>query len=131
MGEATELKERANDCVRRKQTQEAVKLYEEGLATLGRCTGHPMLKAESDQVQALKAVLHGNLAQCMLNLQLYRRAIEAATECLKLDESNLKALHRRSQAYEALREYEEALRDAVNLKRLGGGALGADEAEKR
>merc|ERR1712129_7770 len=41
------------------------------------------------------------------------------------------ALHRRSQAHEQLREYEEALADALSLKKLGGGGIDLRELEKR
>ncbi|CAK0828882.1 unnamed protein product [Prorocentrum cordatum] len=97
--------------------------YEEGLGTLARGDGKPMITDERQQVTALKATLHSNIAQCMLSLELFRRAADAATECLKLDEAHAKALHRRSQAHEALREWEEALRDALRLRELGGGGL--------
>lgn len=129
--EATALKEKANACVKRKQHQEAVALYEEGLAVLDRCRGQPMLREESQQVDGLKAVLHSNISQCMLSLELYRRAVEAAGKCLELDPSNAKALHRKSQAHEALREYEDALKDALQLRKIGGGGLKEKEVEER
>merc|ERR1711957_48331 len=109
----------------------AVKLYEQGLAVLAKCKGQPMLNEESTRVDALAAQLHGNLAQCMLNLKLYQRAIDAATDCLAVDKSNAKALHRRSLAFEHLREWDEALRDAVALKKLGGGSFDPKELETR
>mmetsp|Transcript_77548 Transcript_77548/g.209621 ORF Transcript_77548/g.209621 Transcript_77548/m.209621 type:complete len:262 (+) Transcript_77548:73-858(+) len=121
--EATEHKEKGNACVKKRQFNEAVRHYEEGLGTLARGDGKPMITDERQQVTALKATLHSNIAQCMLSLELFRRAADAATECLKLDEAHAKALHRRSQAHEALREWEEALRDALRLRELGGGGL--------
>mmetsp|Transcript_84950 Transcript_84950/g.245626 ORF Transcript_84950/g.245626 Transcript_84950/m.245626 type:complete len:339 (+) Transcript_84950:49-1065(+) len=129
--EATELKERANAFVKREKHQEAVKLYEKGLEVLKRSEGHPMLREEFEQVKALRAVLHCNIAQCMLSLELYRRAIDAATSCLELDKENTKALHRRSRAYESLREWEDALRDLLALKKLGGGGIDPKKLEKR
>jgi len=129
--EATELKERANILFKQAKYNEAVKCYEEGLAVLDRCKNEPMLREELDAVRSLKVVLHCNLAQCLLDSQLYRRAIAAATECLKLDEENVKALYRRSKAFEALKEYQDALKDALALKKLGGGGLKASDVEKR
>jgi len=68
----------------------------------------------------------------MLNLKLYRRAIGAVAECLAIDESNVKALYRRSLAYEAVKEYESALRDMLAVVKLGGGpGLDAASMEKR
>jgi len=80
---------------------------------------------------SLKSVLYCNAAQSLLKLELYRRALEASTECLKLDANNVKALHRRSQAHEALREYKEACNDAISVQKLGGGSLSKDEINKR
>mmetsp|Transcript_40323 Transcript_40323/g.128139 ORF Transcript_40323/g.128139 Transcript_40323/m.128139 type:complete len:267 (-) Transcript_40323:202-1002(-) len=129
--EATALKEKGNGHVKQKQFGEATKCYEEGLAVLGKSQGYPMLREEQERVSALRAVLHSNVAQCMLSQKLYRRAVDAATECLEIDEGNAKALHRRSQAHEALREYQDALKDALALKKLGGGGLDVDKLEKR
>jgi len=129
--EASGLKDQANAQVKQKEPQEAVKLYEQGLEVLSRSDGHPMLRDEKSQADALKAVLYSNIAQCMLTQQLYRRAVDSASECLKLDADNTKALHRRSQAYEALKEYEEALRDAIALQKLGGGGLDMKALQRR
>eukprot|EP00434_Breviolum_minutum_P004786 symbB.v1.2.004216.t1/scaffold215.1/size331178/9 len=55
--------------------------------------------------------------QCFLSQQLYRRAIEAADSCLKLDPDHVKALHRRSLAFEAIHSYAAALLDLETLRR--------------
>eukprot|EP00927_Polykrikos_kofoidii_P060981 TRINITY_DN55874_c0_g1_i1.p1 TRINITY_DN55874_c0_g1~~TRINITY_DN55874_c0_g1_i1.p1 ORF type:complete len:291 (-),score=52.99 TRINITY_DN55874_c0_g1_i1:432-1244(-) len=129
--EASLLKEKGNTSVKQKNFNEAVKIYEQGIAELTRCDGYPMIRDEEKQVQALKALLHSNIAQCMLNLQLYQRAVQACTDCLGLDEANVKALHRRSLAHEALKEYEDALRDALALRKLGKIGLDSNTIEKR
>eukprot|EP00401_Gymnodinium_catenatum_P017312 CAMPEP_0117551424 /NCGR_PEP_ID=MMETSP0784-20121206/49185_1 /TAXON_ID=39447 /ORGANISM="" /LENGTH=281 /DNA_ID=CAMNT_0005348465 /DNA_START=61 /DNA_END=903 /DNA_ORIENTATION=- len=129
--EAIGLKAKGNAFVAQKAYSDAVKFYEEALNVLGKCEGFPMLKSEDQQVTSLKATLHANLAQCMLNLELPRRAVEAATKCLQVDASNMKALHRRSLANEELKHYYEALRDAVVLQDLDGGGLDLLVLEKR
>ncbi|CAL1148134.1 unnamed protein product, partial [Cladocopium goreaui] len=58
--------------------------------------------------------------RCFLSQELYRRAIEAADSCLKLDPDHLKALHRRSLAFEAIHSYQAALLDLQALRRLQG-----------
>jgi tetratricopeptide (TPR) repeat protein len=120
---ATKLKEEGNAHVKRKCFNDAVSAYERAVAILDKADGHPVLRKEVEQMISLKATLFGNMAQCLLNLELFRRAVEAATASLALDEQNPKVLHRRSQAYEALRNYGEALDDALALHRLGGGGL--------
>mmetsp|Transcript_105635 Transcript_105635/g.297154 ORF Transcript_105635/g.297154 Transcript_105635/m.297154 type:complete len:262 (-) Transcript_105635:209-994(-) len=120
---AQKLKEQANALVKGKKFNEAVPLYENAIATLDKADGHPMLRQEVEQMIALKALLYSNLAQSLLSVELFRRAVDAATECLRIDETNVKALYRRSQAYEALRKYDDALHDHEELQRLGGGGL--------
>lgn len=128
---ATKLKEEANALVKRKQYNEAVDRYERGIAILDKADGHPMLRQEVEQMVALKAVLYSNAAKCLLDLELFRRAAEAASGCLQLDTSNAKALHRRSRAREALRDWDGALADAVALQKVGGGELPPEELEAR
>eukprot|EP00929_Paragymnodinium_shiwhaense_P116002 TRINITY_DN8522_c0_g1_i1.p1 TRINITY_DN8522_c0_g1~~TRINITY_DN8522_c0_g1_i1.p1 ORF type:complete len:274 (+),score=101.19 TRINITY_DN8522_c0_g1_i1:63-884(+) len=128
---ATKLKDEANALVKKKQHNEAVSLYERGVAILDKADGHPMLRDEVEQIVKLKSVLYGNMAQCLLNLELYRRALTAATSSLEVDEDNVKSLHRRSQAREALKEWKGALEDAEKLKVLGGGALSPEELAGR
>mmetsp|Transcript_87746 Transcript_87746/g.183424 ORF Transcript_87746/g.183424 Transcript_87746/m.183424 type:complete len:292 (-) Transcript_87746:163-1038(-) len=128
--EAQEHKEKANACFGKKNYLEAVKNYEKALETLNRGDEFKMLAVERDEVNALKAVVWCNTALCRLRQSLYDRAIDAATECLKLDKENTKALHRRSQAYEKQGQLEEALQDSAKLKKLGDGHLTAKESEE-
>lgn len=118
---AKKAKDEGNACVKRKQYNEAVKMYDSGVATLDLADGKPMLRQEVEEMVALKATLYSNMAQCLLSLELFRRASEAATSCLSLDEGNAKALHRRSLAKEALRDIKGALDDALALQALGDG----------
>jgi len=89
-----------------------------------------MMADERDKTDALKAVIWCNIALCRIHQDLYDRAIDAATECLRLDKENTKALHRRSQAHEKLGQLEEALSDSTKLKKLGDGHLNAKESEE-
>lgn len=128
---ATKLKEQGNECVKKKKYNDAVALYEEGVASLDKGDGRPILRSQRHEIVKLRAVLLCNVSQCFLSLELWRRSIDAATACLKVDNDNVKALHRRCQAYEALREWEPALLDATLLQRLGGGGLDAVALQER
>eukprot|EP00927_Polykrikos_kofoidii_P072107 TRINITY_DN68261_c0_g1_i1.p1 TRINITY_DN68261_c0_g1~~TRINITY_DN68261_c0_g1_i1.p1 ORF type:complete len:273 (+),score=65.58 TRINITY_DN68261_c0_g1_i1:98-916(+) len=127
----TKMKDQGNACFKQKKYNEAVRCYEQGIATLDKADGKPMLRQEVEQMVALKTVLYCNMAQSLLNLELYRRAVESATACLALDEANTKALYRRSLAREALREHAEALKDMMALSDLGGGDLQQDVLKQR
>jgi tetratricopeptide (TPR) repeat protein len=128
---AKKSKDQGNELVKKKKHEEAVRCYESGIAVLDKADGHPMLRQEVEDMIALKSVLYGNVAQCLLSQELYRRAIDAATTCLQLDEANAKALFRRSSAHEGLRAYGDALKDMIALQKLGGGALTPEALEKR
>lgn len=78
---ALKLKQEGNDLVRSKKFQEAVKCYEAAIAALDIEGGEKVLLSS----------LHANLALCYLNLELYRRAQDAATQSLDLDPWNTKA----------------------------------------
>lgn len=146
---ATGLKNDANAHVKEQRFAEAVSLYEKAIAVLDKADGHPMMREEVEQMVVLKSVLYANVAQCMLNQKLFRRAVEAATSSLNLDEGNVKALHRRSQAHEALakstkalsdagkvqlghrHQWQKALDDALAVQKLGGGGLSPEALEAR
>lgn len=128
---ATGLKNDANAHVKGQRFGEAVTTYEKALAILDRAEGHPMLRDEVEQMQTLRSVLYANVAQCLLSQKLYRRAVEAASSCLKIEEGNTKALNRRSQAYEGLLKYPQALADMLSLQKLGGGGLSPEAMEAK
>jgi len=115
---AAGLKEEGNSLVKKKLYNDAVQRYEKGIDILDKADGQPILRQEVEQMIQMKAVLFSNIAQCMINLELWRRANEAATASLKLDEANVKALNRRSRAREALRDYAGALNDAIAQQSL-------------
>lgn len=128
---ATKMKEDANACMKRKDCAAAARTYGEAVTVLDRADGYPMLRTEVEAMIKLKAVLLSNQAQAYLSDELYSRAVTAASNCLLVDEANVKALHRRSLANEKLRRYDLAVNDAVALRNLGGGGLPADDLEKR
>lgn len=128
---ASDLKEQANTQVKAKKHSDAISLYERGIAILDQADGKPMLRQEVEDMVALKATLYGNVAQCLLSQELFRRAADAASKCLELDPNNTKALYRRSLARESLRRWGPALEDMVKLQELGGGSLTKQALEAR
>ncbi|CAK8990634.1 unnamed protein product [Durusdinium trenchii] len=117
---ATKQKEQGNAAVQRKAFGEAITAYGQAIQILDKADGHPVLRSEGEQMVVLKATLYSNTSQCYLSQELYRRAIDAADACLKLDPEHVKALHRRSQAFEKIHSYAAALLDLRELRRLGG-----------
>lgn len=105
-GRAAALKSRGNELVREKQYGEAVKAYEAALAAVGDMEGQ----------QELRATVYANLAQCYLQQQLYRRAVDAASQSIANEPSNAKAYYRRCLAHKALKMLDEANRDLDALQ---------------
>jgi len=126
-----ELKTLGNGWFKAKNYNEAIGFYERAIAVLDKADGHPMLRQEVEDIIQLKVSLYNNSAQCLLSLELYRRVIDAATSCLKLDERNAKGLHRRAQAYESLRLWRKALADQTKLKEVGGGTLKPEDVDAK
>ena len=63
-----------------------------------------------------------------LNLQLYEKAVEDADKAVELDETNVKAIHRRATANLKLQNFDAAVRDFEKVsiqKRLFSKALSA------
>ncbi|XP_029472498.1 peptidyl-prolyl cis-trans isomerase D [Rhinatrema bivittatum] len=52
-----------------------------------------------------------NIAACKLKQSDWRAAIESCEEALELDPSNTKALYRRAQGWQGLKDYDQALED--------------------
>ena len=59
-----------------------------------------------------RAVFLANMAACYLKLEQYQEAANNCTAALELDKNYMKALMRRSLAYEQLDDLEHALADA-------------------
>lgn len=126
---ATGLKEKGNAALQGKRFAEAASSYEKGIATLDKVDDHPMRKDDVTKIVQLKTALYSNLAQCFLKQELFRRAMEAATKCLQLDESNTKARYRRALARDALKMYGEALEDLAVLEGRADVGTGPDPEE--
>lgn len=52
-----------------------------------------------------------NIAACKLKMADWRAAIESCYEALEIDPSNTKALYRRAQGWQGLKDYDQALED--------------------
>lgn len=101
LSEATRLKESGNRFFSEKNFSKALEDYEEG-AELSE-SGLPL--------QALYIALKLNAAQAAINLGKFPDAVDSATEVIKRDPKNVKALYRRGVARNHLGLAEEALGD--------------------
>merc|ERR1712137_908836 len=68
-------------------------------------------KEEDDMLDALRSVIHSNNAACLLKLNQFLPAQEHCNKALEYDPKNVKALFRRAQAKDHLKEYDAAAED--------------------
>ncbi|KAM9677441.1 peptidyl-prolyl cis-trans isomerase D isoform 2-T2 [Trichechus inunguis] len=75
-------------------------------------------KADSSKLQpvALSCVL--NIAACKLKMSDWQGAIDSCVEALEIDPSNTKALYRRAQGWQGLKEYDQALADLKKAQEI-------------
>ncbi|KAM5191336.1 peptidyl-prolyl cis-trans isomerase D [Mantella aurantiaca] len=59
-----------------------------------------------------------NIGACKLKMSDFRAAIESCNEALEIDPSNTKALYRRAQGWQGLKDYEQALEDLKKAHEL-------------
>lgn len=86
---------------------------------------------EKSEAKKRKAVVNGNIAQCLLNMKQYRKAEEAASKVLEDDADNVKGLFRRANALIEIGEWERADRDLNRCLVIEPANAGALEARKR
>lgn len=102
MAEAERLKEAGNECFRRKVYREASALYQQALNV-----------APTDSTS--RAVYYGNKAACSMRLSEFNDALQSCNEALKINNEYVKVLMRRCLVYEQLRQWENAMSDALRV----------------
>lgn len=109
---AEELKQQGNALYSKGDTDAAAAAYAEAVYLVP--PGSPM-----------SAVLHANLAACQLKQETYQAAVQSSTAALKANPDYLKALMRRSMAYEKLDDLDRALQDAKQVAEKDPGNVWA------
>ncbi|XP_055452646.1 peptidyl-prolyl cis-trans isomerase D [Psammomys obesus] len=78
-------------------------------------------KADLSRLQpiALSCVL--NIGACKLKMSDWQGAIDSCLEALEMDPSNTKALYRKAQGWQGLKEYDQALADLKKAQEIAPG----------
>ncbi|XP_037531078.1 peptidyl-prolyl cis-trans isomerase D [Nematolebias whitei] len=107
---AEDVKNVGNALFKNQDWKAAVNKYSKALRYLKMC-GDQLEEAAQKKLEptALSCVL--NTAACKLKLQLWQEALDSCNEALELNQSNAKALFRRAQAWQGLKEYNNAMTD--------------------
>ncbi len=74
---------------------------------------HAMSGFLEGEARAMKGKLYNNCAMCLYKLGSYVRAADNCRLALELDPENVKALYRRAQANERLKEYDSGEKPAL------------------
>ncbi|XP_057706703.1 peptidyl-prolyl cis-trans isomerase D [Corythoichthys intestinalis] len=113
---AEDIKKIGNNLFKSQDWNAAVNKYSKALRYLEVC-GEVLEENEGEESPAQKklepAVLscYLNTAACKLKLQMWQEAMDSCNEALELDNSNTKALFRRAQAWQGLKEFSQAMTD--------------------
>uniref|UniRef100_H3D679 Peptidyl-prolyl cis-trans isomerase D n=1 Tax=Tetraodon nigroviridis TaxID=99883 RepID=H3D679_TETNG len=115
---AEEVKNVGNQLFKNQDWKTAVKKYSKALRYLEASRDQLEDEEEEEKLQqkleptALSCYL--NTAACNLKLQLWQDALDSCNQALELNKTNTKALFRRAQAWQGLKEYSQAM---VDLKK--------------
>eukprot|EP01041_Mallomonas_annulata_P006947 gene6947-14102_t len=114
-------KDAGNASFKNSKYSEAKRSYELGITALKNYADKkPPVITESeynDMVAALVS-LHGNKAMVQIKEETWSGAVKSATEVLKLEPDNIKALYRRGLAYSRLLAYEKSKTDLMKTIEL-------------
>ncbi|XP_029917656.1 peptidyl-prolyl cis-trans isomerase D [Myripristis murdjan] len=115
---AEDIKNIGNNFFKNQDWQSAVKKYSKAIRYLE--TSGELLDEEEAQQKleptALSCIL--NTAACKLKMQLWQDALDSCNEALELNQANTKALFRRAQAWQGLKEYNKAMTDLKKAQEL-------------
>ncbi|XP_043113195.1 peptidyl-prolyl cis-trans isomerase D [Puntigrus tetrazona] len=115
---AEDVKNIGNNFFKAQNWQSAIKKYSKALRYLETCGN--VLDDDSAQKKleptALSCIL--NTAACKLKLKLWQEAIESCDEALELNQTNTKALFRRAQAWQGLKEFSKAMIDLKKAQEI-------------
>ncbi|XP_019588694.2 peptidyl-prolyl cis-trans isomerase D isoform X1 [Rhinolophus sinicus] len=75
-------------------------------------------KADRSKLQPIALSCMLNIGACKLKMSDWQGAIDSCLEALEIDPSNTKALYRRAQGWQGLKEYNEALADLKKAQEI-------------
>uniref|UniRef100_A0A3Q4MRH0 peptidylprolyl isomerase n=1 Tax=Neolamprologus brichardi TaxID=32507 RepID=A0A3Q4MRH0_NEOBR len=107
---AEDVKIMGNNLFKSQDWKGAVKKYSKALRYLEVC-GEQVEEEAQKKLEPTALSCYLNTAACKLKMQLWQEALDSCNEALELSEGNTKALFRRAQAWQGLKEYNKAMSD--------------------
>jgi tetratricopeptide (TPR) repeat protein len=106
------------------KVMEAIKLFDQAAVVI-----HS--KGDKDPTRrGYYVICKSNVAQCCMNFENFKGAIEYSSEALSIDPTNVKALYRRGISHLMLDQFEEALRDLKSSLELDRGGNVEKDAKR-
>ncbi|KAK6487853.1 peptidyl-prolyl cis-trans isomerase FKBP4-like [Huso huso] len=100
------VKEKGTQYFKEGKYRQAAQQYTKIISWLDHESG--LSEQDEQKARALQLAAHLNLAACFIKIQDHVQALENCNKALELDDSNEKALFRRSEALFALKEFKDA-----------------------
>ncbi|XP_074530060.1 peptidyl-prolyl cis-trans isomerase D [Halichoeres trimaculatus] len=107
---AEDLKNIGNSLFKNQNWEGAISKYSKALRYL-EVSGEQLQEEAQQKLEPVALSCFLNTAACKLKLQLWQDALESCSEALELDPANTKALFRRAQAWQGLKDYSQAMAD--------------------
>lgn len=107
---AEDVKNIGNNLFKGQDWNGAVKKYSKALRYL-QVSGEVVEEEQQKRLEPTALSCFLNTAACNLKMQLWQDALESCSEALELNQKNTKALFRRAQAWQGLKEYSQAMAD--------------------
>lgn len=114
---AEDLKNIGNNLFKNQDWEGAVNKYSKALRYL-EVGGEELEEALQQKLEPIALSCYLNTAACKLKMQLWQDALDSCDEALELDKANTKALFRRAQAWQGLKEFSKAMTDLKKAQEI-------------
>ncbi|XP_018534944.1 peptidyl-prolyl cis-trans isomerase D [Lates calcarifer] len=114
---AEDLKNIGNNLFKNQNWKAAVNKYSKALRYL-EVSGDQLEEAAQQKLEPTALSCFLNTAACKLKMQLWQEALDSCNEALELNQANTKALFRRAQAWQGLKEYSKAMTDLKKAQEI-------------
>ncbi|XP_047209517.1 peptidyl-prolyl cis-trans isomerase D isoform X1 [Girardinichthys multiradiatus] len=115
---AEDVKNIGNLLFKNQDWKAAVNKYKKALRYLEMSGNQLEEEGEQKKLEPTTVSCFLNTAACKLKLQLWQEALGSCDEALELNQENTKALFRRAQAWQGLKEYDKALGDLKKAQEI-------------
>ncbi|XP_068181639.1 peptidyl-prolyl cis-trans isomerase D [Antennarius striatus] len=107
---AEDIKNIGNSLFKNQDWKAAARKYSKALRYL-EVSGDQLEEEVQQKLEPTALSCHLNTAACMLKMQQWQDALDSCNEALEINHTNTKALFRRAQAWQGLKEYSKAMND--------------------